>query len=982
MQIYLSPLANSAMIESQKICKAYRHEFIMPEHLLLALLEQVDFEVTLSGNGCDTEELRGHLETYLDETEKVPEDVKYTPEISAQLQELISRAYRAAEGSGTEWLKIAHITRNLLTLKESYAAFLLNEGLGTFTEDFMSELITRYEDIRETEPEEPKPSASQDAQEAPKGESWRSLVTCVNDNLEARNPLIGREQELERTIRVLCRKEKNNPLHVGEPGVGKTALVYGLARRINDGTVPERLRGSRIYMLDLGTLIAGTQFRGDFEKRIKTVMDGVGKEPGAIVYIDEIHNLVGAGATGESSMDASNMLKPYLEAGTIRFIGSTTYEEFNRHLARSKGLVRRFQQIDIAEPGIDETINIAQQLKTNYEQYHGVIYTDDAVEFAVRGSARHINDRFLPDKAIDLIDEAGAYREIHPIEGQARQTVDKELVAEILSKMCKVDTLAMKEDDNAALETLEKRVGERVYGQAEAVRCVTEAVQMAKAGLTDGGKPLASMLFVGPTGVGKTELARVLAAELGIELLRFDMSEYTEKHTVAKLIGAPAGYVGYEDGGLLTDAIRRTPNCVLLLDEIEKAHQDIYNVLLQVMDYARLTDNKGRRADFRNVILIMTSNAGAQYAAQASIGFAGGTSAGEAMLKQVKKTFKPEFINRLSATIVFNDMDRTMAALILDKKLSELQDMLSARKVEMTLTDEAREHLLQRGFTREYGAREIDRVITAELKPLLMREILFGQLKNGGSVVITIDKGQMTTNNKREDAKINKLRGFALKNQTMVFQLGKEIAFPDPRLGDPNGPLAVGGDLSVDRLLLAYKNGIFPWYAFKYSDEPMWYCPMRRFVIFPNEIHVSHSMRTLMNKKRYRLTFNKNFDGVIAECGRLRIKENGAWLGDDMTNAYKELHRRGFASSVEVWDGERLVGGLYGVTIGRAFFGESMFSLVPSASKLALIHLAHSLADHGGRLIDCQFETPHLKSMGGRYISYGEYMEIITDKAK
>ena len=605
----------------------------------------------------------------------------------------------------------------------------------------MSELVARYaDDHDQASIDDDEAYAETDEEKEP----WRKLVTCLNDTWEDHNPLVGRKKELERTIQVLCRKEKNNPLHIGEPGVGKTALVYGLAQFISTTVwnIPERLKGSKIYQLDIGTLLAGTQFRGDFEKRIKEVMDGIMRESNRnIVYIDEIHNLVGAGATGEGSMDASNMLKPYLESGKIRFIGSTTYDEYNRHFSKSKGLVRRFQQIDIAEPTAEEALEILKRLKKNYEKFHGVYYADKALEFAVTASDKFINERFLPDKAIDLIDEAGAYREMNPIRGQKRQTVDKALIADILSKVCKVDAMAMKEDDNDALETLYERISSKIYGQDEAVRQVVEAVQMSKAGLLDDNKPLASLLFVGPTGVGKTEVARVLAKELGIELVRFDMSEYTEKHTVAKLIGSPAGYVGYEDGGLLTDAIRKTPNCVLLLDEIEKAHQDIYNILLQVMDYARLTDNKGRKADFRHVILIMTSNAGAQYAAQANIGFQGSVSRGEAMLKQVKKTFKPEFINRLSGTVVFNDMDKAMATLILRKKLGELQEKLTARQVKMTLTDEAFDYLLKEGFTQEYGAREMDRVITSKLKPLLMREILFGSLKKGGSAIVELKDG-------------------------------------------------------------------------------------------------------------------------------------------------------------------------------------------------------------------------------------------------
>ncbi len=747
-------------------CKAYRHEFIMPEHLLKTfLIDDFNFNKAL-GIFYNQMKLANRLYDQLDLVEKVPEERDYEPEASEQLEKVIEMACQQVYFSSAKALDSTHLVMGLLHLKDSWATYLLKDALYGKESNFVSQYINFCEfddhldedfgmaedDFDEGEDDEDEDERTEHERSTGRQPSWQRLVTCMNDLYEKHNPLIGREKELERTIQVLCRRDKNNPLHIGEPGVGKTALVWGLARRIAEGKVPKRLKNSRIYQLDIGTLLAGTQYRGDFENRIKQIMDGIQEESDAnIVYIDEIHTLVGAGATGEGSMDASNMLKPYLETGSIRFIGSTTYEEYNRHFARSKGLVRRFQQIDIPEPSPEETKHILRQLREQYETFHGVSYDEEALDFAVDASYQHVNDRFLPDKAIDLIDEAGAAEEIKDgasdgtKTGDAEniKTVTKAMIADVLSKTCKVEALAMS-DDHEQLETLAPRLQAKIYGQDEAIRQVVEAVQMSKAGLLDEGKPLASLLFVGPTGVGKTEVARVLAKELGIALQRFDMSEYTEKHTVAKLIGSPAGYVGYEDGGLLTDAIRKTPNCVLLLDEIEKAHQDIYNILLQVMDYARLTDNKGRKADFRNVILIMTSNAGAQYAAQASIGFNGNVSRGEAMLRQVKKTFKPEFINRLSGTVVFNDMDLQMATLILKKKLGELQEKLTTRKVTMTLTDEAQAHLLKEGFTKEYGAREMDRVINAQLKPLLMREILFGQLKQGGNITITIDHGSLS----------------------------------------------------------------------------------------------------------------------------------------------------------------------------------------------------------------------------------------------
>ena len=724
--------ASRVLNNALECCKSYRHEFVMPEHLLSVLIEDDNFYAALN-IFYSPQTLAERVEEFLRQVDPVPEGIEYGPEVSAQMGMVIESAVQDVALSSAEFIDTPHLVRGILKLEDSWAAYLLKDCLYGKETNFMSQLINccDFEDKLHDDAEGNEGKAA-----------WRRLVTCMNEHYTRYNPLVGRERELKRTMQVLCRRDKNNPLHVGEPGVGKTALVWGLTRLIEEDKVPKRLRGSRIYQLDMGTLLAGSQYRGDLENRIKQIMDGIQEESGNnIVYIDEIHTLVGAGATGEGAMDASNMLKPYLESGTIRFIGSTTYEEYNRYFSRSKGLIRRFQQIDILEPTVEEAKTIIRQLKPRYEEFHGVKYTDEAVTFAVEASAKHVNDRFLPDKAIDLIDEAGAAMEMD----DNVRIVGKREIAEVLSKTCKVDALSEAEDeDYRQLESLAARMLSQIYGQDEAIRQVVESVQMSRAGLMDDNKPLASLLFVGPTGVGKTEVARVLSKELAIALIRFDMSEYTEKHAVAKLIGSPAGYVGYEDGGLLTDAIRKNPNCVLLLDEIEKAHEDIYNILLQVMDYARLTDNKGRHADFRNVVLIMTSNAGAQFASQASVGFNGNVSRGDAMMKQVRKTFKPEFLNRLSGAVVFRDMDKQMATLILQKKLRELESKLQTRQVTMELSPDAFEYILKEGFTTEYGAREMDRVISQKLKPLLMREILFGSLKQGGNITIGMKDGGLS----------------------------------------------------------------------------------------------------------------------------------------------------------------------------------------------------------------------------------------------
>lgn len=757
MDIKNTIFVNQAFASAQRKAESYRHEFIMPEHLLSAIIEQEPFIHTLQDTFYNYVELSISLENYLtEEVDTVPDNVEYELGLSVQLSSLLQHAYTVTEYSSAEELDVPHLIQGLLQLEDSWACHFLKEAVGGDLPEFLSLLITHYEEAELAE--EAGGTPSPDEQE--KTEPWRNYVTCLNDHLADHNPLIGREMELERTIQVLCRKEKNNPLHVGEPGVGKTALAYGLAARIEAGNVPERLAGFRIYELDLGSLLAGTQYRGDFEKRLKSIMEGIGREGNAIVYIDEIHNLIGAGRTGEGSMDASNMLKPYLETGAIRFIGSTTYDEYNRYFARSKGLVRRFQQIDILEPNIEEAIHIVEGLKEKYETYHGVTYEPDVIPYAVKASARYISDRFLPDKAIDLVDEAGAYREIHPTDS-GEQTVDKALITDILARTCKVNALAMKEDDTTALESLHERISSRIYGQEEAVRQVVEAVQMSKAGLLDENKPLASLLFVGPTGVGKTEVAKVLAAELGIALQRFDMSEYTEKHTVAKLIGSPAGYVGYEDGGLLTDAIRKTPNCVLLLDEIEKAHPDVFNILLQVMDYAVLTDNKGRKADCRHVVLIMTSNAGAQsIISPKKLGFASVDDEKHnyeymkgSVMEEVRRMFKPEFLNRIDETIVFHALNREnitrIAEILLEQFAKRCKEQMD---ITLKISSAAKELIAKAGFDEKYGARPLKRAIQTKVEDALAQEILEGKVKAGDKVLLGVSKEEIKFSVKSEKA--------------------------------------------------------------------------------------------------------------------------------------------------------------------------------------------------------------------------------------
>ena len=737
--------------------KAAHFEYITPELLLYVICQNDVFADAFENCGGRIRELDYRLRNYLDEyMEEEESDLERNPEFSQGMEDVLAFALESARCSGKSVVELPHMIHALYQLEDSYAVYYMRVQ-GVEQADILQELTIVYEEIayensrhksrknhkasKEKREREEEQISEEEQDTATKGGFWQKYATCINEELEGVNPLIGREEELERTMEILCRKEKNNPLHIGEPGVGKTAITYGLARMLNEGRVPLPLQGAKIFSLDLGSLLAGTQYRGDFEKRFKKVMDSICREEKPIIYMDEIHNIVGAGAVNGGTFDISNMLKPYLAAGNVRFIGATTYEEYKKHFEKSKSLVRRFQNIDIKEPAIQDAIAILKGLQKSYEEFHGITYEKGVLEYAVEMSAKYVNERYLPDKAIDLIDEAGAYRRLHPL-NRKNQSVSKELVDEILSKTCHIPKQVVEQDETRSLATLEERLKNQVYGQEEAIAQVVNAVKFSRAGLLEEGKPLASLLFVGPTGVGKTEIARSLAKELGIKLIRFDMSEYEEKHTVAKLIGAPAGYVGYEEGGLLTEEIRKHPHAVLLLDEIEKAHPDIFNILLQVMDYATLTDNQGRKADFRNVIIIMTSNAGASKVGKPGIGFLGQDVNSDVILEEVKRIFQPEFRNRLNRIVVFHSMGEKMAEQIVDKKLGELMKLLSKKKVELSADKAAKRLVKKKGISVEFGAREIERVIQSEIKPLLVDEILFGALKDGGTCTLAVMDGK------------------------------------------------------------------------------------------------------------------------------------------------------------------------------------------------------------------------------------------------
>lgn len=711
------------------------YEFVTPETILLFILDNEEFQVAFEECGGDIKVLRSQLEEYLEKY--VEKTEKGNPQLSLGCNNMLAFATSSAYSSGNSEVCIRHLIHALWNLEDCYGAYYME--LQEITEPQILEQLTLSDDYKNAYGRDESEDAVNEKDDY--ANRWKLYAPCLNDTLTDVNPLIGREAELERTIQILCRKDKNNPLHIGETGVGKTAITYGLVQLLNENKVPDAIKGAKVFALDLGEMLAGTQYRGDFEKRFKKVLAEIGKEEKPIIYIDEIHNLSGAGAVGEGSFDASNMLKPYLSDGRIRFIGATTFEEYKRYFEKNKSLTRRFQNVEIKEPTQEETVEILNGLREKYEKFHGVKYAKGLMEYAVSMSAKYINERYLPDKAIDIIDEAGSYRKLHPLKKKGAQTVDKDVVNEILTKICRVPIETVQTDDMAGLATLEDRLKAKVFGQDEAISQVTNAVKFSKAGLIEENKPLASLLFVGPTGVGKTEIARTLSEELGVKLIRFDMSEYGEKHSVAKLIGSPAGYVGYEEGGILTEAIRKTPSAVLLLDEIEKAHADIYNVLLQVMDYATLTDNQGRKADFRNVIIIMTSNAGANRLGKSGIGFYSESQDKSTLMDAVKNTFQPEFRNRLNKVVVFNSMDETMADKVVGKKLGELRKQLAARKISFSADKKAKDLVRKKGVSQEFGAREVDRVIRNEIKPLFVDEMLFGKLKNGGKIALTVRDG-------------------------------------------------------------------------------------------------------------------------------------------------------------------------------------------------------------------------------------------------
>jgi ATP-dependent Clp protease ATP-binding subunit ClpA len=720
-----------------------RHEFLCIEHLLYALLHDTDVVEIIRHCGGDVEALKRDLERFFeDKIERLTEGAQMAPQQTLAFQRVIQRAAAHVQSAGKDEILGRNVLVAIFREPDCYAAYLL-ERQGVMRLDVVSYISHGVSKIGEDSTGKgdiDESDADVGEEQEHRGQPAKDPLALFTADLVGRaaegkiDPLIGREQELARTARVLCRRRKNNPVFVGEAGVGKTALAEGLALQIHLGRVPAALKDARIYALDMGALLAGTRFRGDFEQRLKAVIAALRKQPGTILFIDEIHTVVGAGATSGGSMDASNILKPVLASGELRCIGATTFHDYKSYFERDRALARRFQKIEIMEPSTDETHEILKGLKAHYERHHGVTYTRGALRAAAELSAKYINDRHLPDKAIDVIDEAGAIVQMQPA-GQRKKTVRTKDIEHVVATIAKIPPRSVTISDRERLETLERDLKLSVFGQDEAIRALASAIKLSRAGLGQPEKPVGSFLFAGPTGVGKTEVAKQLASVLGIEFIRYDMSEYMEAHTVSRLIGAPPGYVGFDQGGLLTDAIRKTPHAVLLLDEIEKAHPNLFNILLQVMDHATLTDNNGRKADFRNVILIMTTNAGAQEMAALAIGF-GKRSNADKGAKAIERLFNPEFRNRLDAVIAFASLSRPVIERVVDKFILELDAQLNERRVFLQLTAAGRSYLADRGYDPSFGARPMARLIQNEIKRVLADEILFGRLRDGGRVAI------------------------------------------------------------------------------------------------------------------------------------------------------------------------------------------------------------------------------------------------------
>ncbi|WP_292036919.1 MULTISPECIES: ATP-dependent Clp protease ATP-binding subunit ClpA [unclassified Brevundimonas] len=724
-----------------------RHEYATLEHLLLALIDDTDASAVMTACNVDLGALKTALTLYVDNDLAAlatadGDDAKPT----AGFQRVIQRAVIHVQSSGREEVTGANVLVAIFSERESHAAYFLQEQDMTRYDavNFIAHGIAKKPGAAEARPAKGSPEEAEDAAAVKSGGEALEAY-CVDLNEKARNgkidPLIGRHAEVERSIQILCRRTKNNPLLVGDPGVGKTAIAEGLARKIVNGEVPEVLKDATIYSLDMGALLAGTRYRGDFEERLKQVVKELETHENAVLFIDEIHTVIGAGATSGGAMDASNLLKPALASGSLRCMGSTTYKEYRQHFEKDRALVRRFQKIDVNEPTIEDTVKILKGLKTTYETHHKLRYTDAAIRTAVDLSARYITDRKLPDKAIDVIDEAGASQMLLP-ESKRKKVIGQKEVEAVIAKMARIPPKSVSKSDTESLRELESDLKRVVYGQEQAIDQVSAAMKLARAGLRDPNKPIGAFLFSGPTGVGKTEVAKQLASTLGIEMQRFDMSEYMERHTVSRLIGAPPGYVGHDQGGLLTDAVDQHPHSVVLLDEIEKAHPDVYNILLQVMDNGTLTDAIGKKVDFRNVILIMTTNAGAADNARASIGFGRGKVEGEDD-KAIQRLFAPEFRNRLDAIVAFKPLGAETIRSVVGKFMMQLDAQLADRNITIELTDEATDWLAKNGFDELYGARPLARVIQEHIKKPLADDILFGRLTRGGHVKVELKDGKI-----------------------------------------------------------------------------------------------------------------------------------------------------------------------------------------------------------------------------------------------